>query len=67
MLASRQGIIDNRTVIATAQRLYFDYKNNRPRLDASGYLPELARAADRSSRLPRTPELMSVRPEIGIC
>ena len=38
-LASRQGILGNRTVIATAQRLYFDDKNNRPRLGASGYGP----------------------------
>lgn len=36
-LASRQGILGNRTVIAAAQRLYFDEKINRPRLGASGY------------------------------
>ena len=37
-LASRQGILGNRTVIATARRLYFDDKHNRPRLGASGHL-----------------------------
>jgi hypothetical protein len=36
-LASRQGILGNRTVIAAAQHLYFDGKINRPRLGASGY------------------------------
>ena len=38
-LASRQGILGNRTVIAAAQRLYFDDKNNRPKWGASGYGP----------------------------
>jgi hypothetical protein len=36
-LASRQGNLGNRTVIAAAQHLYFDGKINRPRLGASGY------------------------------
>jgi len=36
-LASRQGILGNRTVIAAAQRLYFDEKNNWPRIGASGH------------------------------
>jgi hypothetical protein len=35
-LAGRQGILGNRTVIAAAQRLYFDEKNNWPRFGASG-------------------------------
>jgi hypothetical protein len=38
-LASRQGILGNRTVIAAAQRLYFDATANRPRFGASGYGP----------------------------
>jgi hypothetical protein len=38
-LASRQSILGNRTVIAAAQRLYFDNKYNRPRFGASGYGP----------------------------
>jgi hypothetical protein len=38
-LASRQGIFGNRTVIAAAQRLYFDEKNNSPRFGASGHGP----------------------------
>ena len=38
-LASRQGIFGNRTVIAAAQRLYFDERNNWPRFGASGHAP----------------------------
>jgi hypothetical protein len=38
-LASRQGILGNRTVIEAAQRLYFDEKNNWPRFGASGHGP----------------------------
>jgi hypothetical protein len=35
-LASRQNILNNQTIIATAQRLYFDEREGRPRYGAGG-------------------------------
>jgi hypothetical protein len=36
-LASRQGLLSNRTIIAGAQKLFFDERGGRPRLGVSGH------------------------------